>query len=86
MELDGVSDFRQWDFAYYKEKLKMKKYNFESETLRPYFKSENVLNGVFSIAEKLYGLKFNKLDNIDTWHKEVETFEVVDDKNEHVGY
>ena len=85
MELDGISDFRQWDFAYYKEKLKMKKYNFESETLRPYFKSENVLNGVFSIAEKMYGLKFNKLDNIDTWHKEVETFEVVDDKNEHVG-
>ena len=84
-ELDGLNDFMQWDFAYYKEKLKMKKYNFESETLRPYFKSENVISGIFEVAKKMYGLTFKRLDDIDTWHKEVETFEVIDDKNDHVG-
>ena len=84
-ELDGLEDFRQWDFAYYKEKLKMKKYQFESEALRPYFKSENVISGIFEVAKKLYGLSFKNLDNIDVWHKEVQTFEVTDDKNKHVG-
>ena len=84
-ELDGLEDFRQWDFAYYKEKLKMKKYQFESEALRPYFKSENVISGIFEVAKKLYGLSFKNLDNIDVWHKEVQTFEVTDDTNKHVG-
>ena len=84
-ELDGLNDFMQWDFAYYKEKLKMKKYNFQSETLRPYFKSENVIAGIFEVAKKMYGLSFKVLDDIDTWHKEVQAFEVTDDKNEHVG-
>ena len=67
------------------KKLKMKKYQFESEALRPYFKSENVISGIFEVAKKLYGLSFEKLDNIDVWHKEVQTFEVTDDKNKHVG-
>ena len=84
-ELDGLEDFRQWDFAYYKEKLKMKKYQFESEALRPYFKSENVISGIFEVAKKLYGLSFKNVDNIDVWHKEVQTFEVTDDTNKHVG-
>ena len=70
---------------YYKELLKKEKYAFDSEELRPYFKSENVINGVFEVASKLYGLKFKKLENIQTWHEEVDCFEVNNSDDSHVG-
>ena len=78
-------DFSQWDLMHYKEALKKEKYAFDSEELRPYFKAENVINGVFEIANKLYGLEFKKLDNIQTWHKEVDCFEVNDFDGSYVG-
>jgi len=84
-KIDSLDDFKQWDLMYYKEKLKKDKYDFDSETLRPYFKSENVINGVFAIAGKLYGIKFNKRDDIETWHKEVECYEVLNPDDSHVG-
>ncbi len=84
-ELDGIDDFMPWDLQYYKEKLKMKKYAFDSESLRPYFKVENVIEGVFKVAEKLYGLNFKELTDIEIWHDEVRTFEVSGEDNEHIG-
>ena len=82
---DGLDTFFQWDLMYYKELLKKEKYAFDSEELRPYFKSENVINGVFEVASKLYGLKFKKLENIQTWHEEVDCFEVNNSDDSHVG-
>jgi len=85
LDKDGIKDFSQWDLAYYKEKLKMDKYDFDTETLRPYFKAENVLEGIFLCANKLYGVSFKELTNIQTWHKDVKCFEVTENDNKHVG-
>ena len=82
---DNLEIFYQWDFMYYKEQLKKDKYAFDSEELRPYFKSENVIKGVFEIARRLYGLTFKKLNDIQTWHEEVDCFEVNNADGSHVG-
>lgn len=77
-ELDGVERLEKWDGAYYSEKLKQKLFNLDDELLKPYFKLENVLNGAFLVAEKLYGITFNEVFDIDKYHKDVQTFEVHD--------
>lgn len=77
-ELEGNEELKPWDFAYYSEKLKEKKYSFNEEELRPYFKLENVIQGVFDHAEKLYGLKFKEVNTIPTYHPDVKTYEVFD--------
>ncbi len=78
-ELDGIDQLEKWDGAYYSEKLKQKLFNLDDEKLKPYFKLENVLNGAFAIAGKLYGLTFNEVQDIDKYHKDVTTFEVSDE-------
>ena len=75
---DGISDFQKWDGAYYGEKLKTKLFNFDEEQLKPYFQLENVLDGVFTISNKLYDLNFEKIDTIDTYHEDVMTYKVTD--------
>jgi len=81
-ELDGIEDFKPWDSAYYIEKLKLKKFNFDEEELRPYFKLENVIDGAFLLARKLYSIDFKQLTNIPTYHPDVKVFEVRDLKNQ----
>jgi len=78
-ELDGLDHLEKWDGAYYSEKLKQKLFNLDDEKLKPYFKLENVLNGAFTIAGKLYGLTFNEVQDIDRYHKDVTTYEVTDE-------
>lgn len=68
----------QWDYSYYSEKLKKEKYDLDDETLKPYFKLENVLNGVFAITNKLYGLTFKENKNIPVYNPEVRAYEVFD--------
>ncbi|MFY7740886.1 MAG: M3 family metallopeptidase [Flavobacterium sp.] len=77
-ELDGIDQLEKWDGAYYSEKLKQKLFNFDDEILKPYFKLENVLNGAFTIAEKLFGISFKEVFDIDKYHEDVQTFEVLD--------
>ena len=77
-ELDNIDRLEKWDSAYYSEKLKQKLFNLDDEKLKPYFKLENVINGVFKVAEKLFGLTFKEVDNVDKYHPEVKTFEVYD--------
>ena len=84
-EIDDLDDIKPWDTVYYAEKLKQKLYDFNEDSLRPYFKSENVVNGVFEIAKRMYGLDFVKLDNIQTWHEDVNVYEVKDEDGSHVG-
>jgi peptidyl-dipeptidase Dcp len=80
-ELDGIDQLEKWDGAYYSEKLKQKLFNFDDEILKPYFKLENVQNGAFTIAEKLYGITFKEVFDIDKYHQDVQTFEVLDENN-----
>ena len=84
-ELDGITDFMKWDSAYYSEKLKKKLFNLDDEQLKPYFKLENVIEGAFAVANKLFGLTFKKVDNIEKYYPEVETYEVYDANNELVS-
>ena len=77
-QLDGIEVLEKWDGAYYSEKLKQKLFSLDDEKLKPYFKLENVLNGAFTIAEKLYGITFKEVFDIDKYHDDVQTFEVLD--------
>ncbi|WP_396152678.1 M3 family metallopeptidase [Flavobacterium sp.] len=84
-ELDGIEQLEKWDGAYYSEKLKQKLFSLDDELLKPYFKLENVLNGAFTIAEKLFGIRFKEVFDIDTYHEDVQTFEVLDFQDEFVA-
>ncbi len=84
-ELDGIEQLEKWDGPYYSEKLKQKLFNLDDEILKPYFQLENVLQGAFTIANKLFGLTFKEINTIEKYHADVQTFEVVDEKNELVA-
>lgn len=82
---DGVNDFQSWDWWYYAEKVRKAKYDLDEEQLRPYFKLENVREGIFYVANKLYGLEFKKITDIPLPNKDLtEAFEVTE-KGKHVG-
>jgi len=74
--LDDIDHLEKWDGAYYAEKLKQKLFDLDDEKLKPYFKLENVINGVFKVSQKLYGLNFEKIDTIDKYHEDVLTYKV----------
>ena len=80
-ELDGIAYLEKWDGSYYSEKLKQKLFNLDDEKLKPYFQLENVLNGAFTIAGKLFGLTFTEIFDIDKYHSDVSTYEVKDEFN-----
>lgn len=80
-ELDGIEQLEKWDGAYYSEKLKQKLFSLDDEMLKPYFKLENVLNGAFTVAKKLFGITFKEVFDIDKYHEDVQTFEVLDYEN-----
>lgn len=75
---DGIETLERWDFAYYSEKLKKEKFGFDEEMLKPYFKLENVIEGVFKVAGKLFGLVFKENTAIPVYHEEVKAYEVRD--------
>lgn len=81
-ELDGIDHLEKWDSAYYSEKLKNKLFNLDDEKLKPYFKLENVIQGAFLVANKLFGLVFKQVDTIDVYHSDVKTYEVFDKNNQ----
>ncbi|GGH34739.1 peptidase M3 [Mangrovimonas yunxiaonensis] len=83
--LDGIDQLQKWDSAYYSEKLKQKLFDLDDEKLKPYFKLENVINGVFNIANKLYGLQFEEINTIDKYHEDVLTYKVTDESGEYVS-
>ena len=84
-ELDGIENFMPWDSSFYNEKLRQKKYEFDGEELRPYFQAENVLQGAFDVANKMYDINFTPISDIPVYHKDVKTFEVTGKDNEHIG-
>jgi peptidyl-dipeptidase Dcp len=81
-KLDNIDRLEKWDSSYYSEKLKQELFNLDDEKLKPYFKLENVINGVFKVAENLFDLQFEEVHDIEKYHDEVKTYKVYDaDKN-----
>lgn len=83
--LDGIEQLEKWDGAYYSEKLKQELYQLDDEALKPYFKLENVLQGAFTVAHQLFGLTFNEIQDIDKYHPDVQTYEVLNEQRELVA-
>lgn len=81
----GNFKLASWDWWYYTEKLRQQKYSLNEEEIKPYFKMENVREGVFEVANKLYGLSFRKLENVPVYHPEVEAYEVLDVDGSHLA-
>lgn len=73
---NGPEDLKKWDLPFYAEKLKKEKFAIDDELLRPFFKLENVIVGVFETAKRLYGLTFHQRNDIPLYHKDVTTYEV----------
>ena len=67
-----------WDWAFYSEKLKQKKFDLDEEALRPYFELNNVIQGVFGLATRLYGIAFAENKNVSTYHEDVKAYDVTD--------
>lgn len=75
---DNISEMRAFDHAYYAEKLREEKYDLNEEALRPYFPLEQVLHAAFQAATQLYGLQFEEVDYIDTYHPDVTVYNVTE--------
>ncbi|MFQ3194790.1 MAG: oligopeptidase A [Colwellia sp.] len=75
------TDLQAWDLPYYSEKLKQSRYAISDEECRPYFPENKVVSGLFEVVKRLFGLQINEIANIDTWHKDVKFFEVLDSNN-----
>ncbi len=82
---DGISDLYKWDGSYYAEKLKQKRFDLDDEKLKPYFKLEKVIDGVFRISETLYGISFKEVFDVETYHKDVKTYLVTDDQGREIA-
>ena len=80
----GKFKLEPWDWWYYTEKIKKEKYDLSDEVTRPYFKIDNVMEGLFYVANRLYGLEFSKRTDIPKYHPDVNTFEVKRE-GKHVG-
>ncbi len=78
-------DIQPWDWFYYAEKVRRARYNFDDSKLRPYFKLEAVRDGAFEVARRLYGITFTRLDNVPTYHREAQAFEVREADGSHLG-
>ncbi len=79
---DSLEDFQAWDVGYYAEKLKQARYQLSDEDLKPYFPAHKAIGGLFSVVERLYGLRINALDGVETWHKDVTVHEIQDSDNQ----
>ena len=84
-KLDGIDRLEKWDGSYYSEKLKQERFNLDDKALKPYFKLENVLNGAFTVAEKLFGLHFTEVFTVDKYHADVQTFDVTNENGEKIA-
>ena len=84
-KLDGIDQLQKWDGAYYSEKLKKEIFDLDQEILKPYFKLENVIGGVFEIANRLFDLQFEEVSNIDKYHEDVKTYNVTDTKGNFIA-
>lgn len=86
MNNDGNQDqLEGWDWFYYSDQVRREKYNYDAEALRPYFKLENVRDGIFAVAKNLYGIEFSELKNVPKYHDDVKAYEVKEADGTHIG-
>jgi peptidyl-dipeptidase Dcp len=78
---DGITELKPWDVAYYGEKLREQKFNFNTEDLRPYFPLKTVLDGTFTHFSKLFGVRFEPNASLPVWHKDVMAYDVINEKD-----
>ena len=81
----GLTDFQQWDFAYYAEKLKQERYQIDDSLLKPYLALDKAVEGMFAVAHKLYGLHFTLTEEIEKYHPEVQTYKVTDENGDYLA-
>ena len=81
----GLTDFQQWDFAYYAEKLKQERYQIDDSLLKPYLALDKAVEGMFAVAHKLYGLQFTLTDEVEKYHPEVQTYKVTDENGDYLA-
>jgi peptidyl-dipeptidase Dcp len=86
MREDGIDgDLEGWDWRYYTEKVRRARYDLDEEALRPYFEFTAVVDGVFKVANELFGLKFKELEGLPQWHPDQQVFEVLEADGTHIG-
>ncbi len=85
MENSDFSKIESWDWWFYAEKVRKIKYKIDEEELRPYFKLENVRDGIFDVVTKLYGITFKEQKNVPIYHPEVTVYEVIDNNKQVLG-
>ena len=81
----GLTDFQQWDFAYYAEKLKQEHYQIDDSLLKPYLALDKAVEGMFAVAHKLYGLHFTLTEEVEKYHPEVQTYKVTDENGNYLA-
>ncbi len=74
----GLSELQAWDMAYYAEKFRQHKYDLSQEELRPYFPAPQVIDGLFTIVKRLYGIDVKEREHVETWHEDVRFFDIFD--------
>ena len=84
-EEGGKFKIEPWDYYYYAEKVRQKKYALDEDEVRQYFAVDNVVNGIFTMANRLYGVTFRELPNAPKYHPEVKVYEVLDKNGNHVS-
>ncbi len=84
-KMNGPNPMQRWDFSYYAEKLKNEKFALNDELLKPYFKLENVISGAFQTAEKLFHLTFKERTDLEKYHEDVKTYEVLNANGDHIA-
>lgn len=84
-EMDNLEELMPWDYSYYSTKLKEKKFQFDPEQLRPWFKLENVFEGLFIVVNKIYGITLKQVHDVPVYHKDVTTWEVYAEDKSFLG-
>ncbi|MBK1640457.1 oligopeptidase A [Chromatium okenii] len=80
----GVAVLEPWDIAYYAEKLRVARYQISQEELRPYFSLSRVLSGLFSVVERLFGIRVQEVTDFETYHPDVRFFEIIDSDSKQI--
>lgn len=84
-ERDGLTDFRPWDSSYYAEKLKEQTLGLSDEMLKPYFPAAQVIQGLFGLVQRLYGIRIEAVSGIPVWHPDVTTYALLDEQGQRFG-
>ncbi len=84
-EQHGMTELEAWDIGYYSEKLRQHRHNISQEELKPYFPETRVVPGMFAVVERLYGIRIQEIQGVDSWHPDVRFFEIRDAGGEERG-